>query len=139
MRFQKTTEYAIRVVVYLAENADERFSVNALHKTLNIPYKYLGRLMNQLAQKGLVSVAQGKYGGYLVSRNSLGSTYLYQIIDAVEGLEDYERCILGFPQCRDDHPCALHKLWVSVREEIKEMIYNTSLADLVRQNGKYNV
>jgi len=132
MRFQKTTEYAIRVMVYLAERAGERFSVNALHKALNIPYKYLGRLMNQLAQKGLVTVAQGKFGGYTVEKKSLASTYLYQIVDAVEGLEDYDRCILGFLKCSDEHPCALHHLWLGIRKQIKDMLYSTTLADLVQ-------
>ena len=134
MHFRKTTEYAIRVMVFLAENAGERFSVNALNKTLDIPYKYLGRLMNQLAQKGLVEVTQGKYGGYLVNADRLSEIYLYQIVDAVEGLQDYDRCILGFPQCSDENPCALHHLWMEHREAIKNMLYSNSLADLLKND-----
>ncbi len=134
MHFRKTTEYAIRVMVFLAENAGKRFSVNALNKTLDIPYKYLGRLMNQLAQKGLVEVTQGKYGGYLVNADRLSEIYLYQIVDAVEGLQDYDRCILGFPQCSDENPCALHHLWMEQREAIKNMLYSNSLADLLKNN-----
>lgn len=134
MHFRKTTEYAIRVMVFLAENAGERFSVNALNKKLNIPYKYLGRLMNQLAQKNLVQVAQGKYGGFRVVPSQLATIFLYQIVDAVEGLDDYNRCILGFPECSDEHPCALHHLWVEQREAIKKILYTTSLADLVNRN-----
>ena len=134
MHFRKTTEYAIRVMVFLAENAGKRFSVNALNKTLDIPYKYLGRLMNQLAQKGLVEVTQGKYGGYLVNADRLSEIYLYQIVDAVEGLQDYDRCILGFPQCSDENPCALHHLWMEQREAIKNMLYSNSLADLLKND-----
>ena len=132
MHFRKTTEYAIRVMVFLAENAGKRFSVSALNKTLDIPYKYLGRLMNQLAQKGLLEVTQGKYGGYLVNPDRLSEIYLYQIVDAVEGLQDYDRCILGFPQCSDENPCALHHLWMEQREAIKNMLYSNSLADLLK-------
>ncbi len=132
MHFRKTTEYAIRVMVFLAENAGKRFSVSALNKTLDIPYKYLGRLMNQLAQKGLLEVTQGKYGGYLVNADRLSEIYLYQIVDAVEGLQDYDRCILGFPQCSDENPCALHHLWMEQREAIKNMLYSNSLADLLK-------
>ena len=132
MHFRKTTEYAIRVMVFLAENAGKRFSVSALNKTLDIPYKYLGRLMNQLAKKGLLEVTQGKYGGYLVNPDRLSEIYLYQIVDAVEGLQDYDRCILGFPQCSDENPCALHHLWMEQREAIKNMLYSNSLADLLK-------
>ncbi len=129
MRFQKTTEYAIRVMVFLASYPEQRFSVNVLHKKLNIPYKYLGRLMHTLSQTGMVEVEQGKHGGYKVNSN-LDKIYLYQVIGAVEGLENYDRCILGFPECSDENPCPLHKAWLERREAIKEMIYNTTLADL---------
>jgi len=129
MRFQKTTEYAIRAMVYLAKHAGQRLSTRSLHESLQIPYKYLGRLMSRLAEAGLVSVEHGKQGGYQVSEDR-HSIYLYQIAEQVEGLEDYERCILGFPDCSDEHPCALHHRWVTHRENIKAMLFETTLADL---------
>lgn len=132
MRFQKTTEHAIRVMVFLAKHTEKRFSARAIHETLDIPYKYLGRLMSKLAEAGLVQVEQGSLGGYQITR-SLDTIYLYQIADLVEGLEDYKRCILGFQECSDDHPCSLHSQWVPNRESFKSMLYETSLADL--ENG----
>ena len=133
MRFQKTTEYAIRVMVFLADHVNERYSVNQLHLNLQIPYKYLGRLMNKLSLTGLVDVRQGKHGGYQVIRD-LAKIYLSDIVNAVEGLEDYSRCVLGFPECSGDNPCSLHALWLERQESIKNMIYNTTLADL-QKNG----
>ncbi|NOZ62881.1 MAG: Rrf2 family transcriptional regulator [Calditrichaeota bacterium] len=129
MRFSKTTEYAIRAMVFLANHNEERFSVNRLHKKLDIPYKYLGRLMRKLASAGFVNVLQGKNGGYQIADNYL-NIYLYKIVEIVEGLDDYNRCILGFPECSDGNPCSMHKFWKKHREEIKKMLYTTSLADL---------
>lgn len=137
MRFQKTTEYAIRVMVYLADNMEGRHSVNHLHQQLDISYKYLGRLMNKLAKSNLVDVAQGKQGGYRITKK-LDDIYLYHIIEAVEGLDDYSRCVLGFPECSDENPCSLHKSWLTRQESIKNMVYNTSLADIEDNiNKKY--
>lgn len=137
MRFQKTTEYAIRVMVFLADHDAQRYSVNALSKSLKIPYKYLGRLMNKLSSAGLVEVAQGKHGGYHISQ-SLQTIYLYNIVGVVEGLDNYDRCVLGFPECSDENPCSLHQIWLLRQETIKEMLYNTSLADLQKDRpGKY--
>lgn len=129
MRLSKTTEYAIRVMVYLANHMDQRYSVNELHKTLNIPYKYLGRLMNRLSAANLVEVLQGKQGGYRIIQN-LANIYLYQIVGVVEGLDDYQRCLLGFEDCSEVNPCSLHQFWGEERERIKDMLYNTTLADL---------
>ncbi len=129
MRFQKTTEYAIRVMVFLAANNEDVYSVNRLHKLLNIPYKYLGRLMNKLTQADFVTVAHGKKGGYRLN-TSRQPVYLYQIIGLVEGLENYDRCILGFESCCDDHPCPMHKIWLPFKADLRDMIYNTTLEDL---------
>jgi Rrf2 family protein len=129
MRFQKTTEYAIRVMVYLALHMDQRCSTNHLHRELDIPYKYLGRLMKKLSDSGMISVVQGKQGGYRIEKKC-SDMYLFQIVDVVEGLENYNRCILGFPQCSEEHPCSLHQRWLPHQEAIKKMLYHTTLQDL---------
>ena len=135
MKFQKTTEHAIRVMTYLASQKERRFSVNVLHRELNIPYKYLGRLMSKLSQAGLVKVEQGKYGGFQLARE-LHKIYLYEIVGVVEGLDDYDRCILGFAQCSNENPCPLHFKWVEIQSKLKELMYNTSLADLLEFTGE---
>ncbi len=135
MRFQKTTEYAIRVMVHLAENLDQHLSARTLADRLDIPYKYLGRLMSKLANAGLVDVEKGSAGGYRIIKE-LDSIYLYQIAEVVEGLEDYDRCILGFPECSDEHACSLHHHWVAPRENVKNMLYKTTLLDLQKTSHK---
>jgi Rrf2 family iron-sulfur cluster assembly transcriptional regulator len=134
MRFQKTTEYAIRVMFYLANHQEELYSANKLHQILHIPYKYLGQLMNKLTRAGLVEVVQGKYGGYRLHPNRQ-NIYLYEIIGVVEGLDNYERCVLGFENCSDENPCPLHQFWLKHREGIKDLIYNTQLRDLEKQHN----
>lgn len=129
MRFNKTTEYAIRVMVFLSHNRDQMFSVNRLHTLLHIPYKYLGKLMTKLANAGLVNVFKGNKGGYQLNTER-SPVYLEEIIDIVEGLENYDRCLLGFDTCSDKNPCSLHKFWVEHKEGINHLIQETSLEDL---------
>jgi len=76
MRFQKTTEYAIRVMVFLAAHEEEVFSASRLHEILNIPYKYLGRLMNHLTRAGFAGVRRGKQGGYRIILPGSRSIYI---------------------------------------------------------------
>jgi Rrf2 family transcriptional regulator, iron-sulfur cluster assembly transcription factor len=129
MRLSKTTEYAVRALTFMAQNLDSLVSVNALSKTLGIPYKYLARLMTQLSQAGLVDSAQGKKGGYRIAR-PLNEIYLYHVVDTVEGLANYHRCVLGFPECNDEDPCSMHHLWEPHLIGIRHMIYENTLADL---------
>jgi Rrf2 family protein len=129
LRFQKTSEYAIRVMVFLVNNRDELYSTNRLHKILKIPYKYLGRLMHTLTKAGFLEVVRGKQGGYKIN-DKRPPIYLYEIIGVIEGLDSYDRCVLGFEECSDENPCTLHKHWAKQRDSLKEMIYNINLKDL---------
>ncbi|MFA7330669.1 MAG: Rrf2 family transcriptional regulator [Candidatus Delongbacteria bacterium] len=135
MRLSKTTEYAIRVMSFLARRSDEAVSVAQLSETLAIPYKYLARLMTQLSQAGLLQSTQGKKGGYRIAR-PLEEIFIYQIVDVVEGLENYNRCVMGYPQCDDQNPCCMHHLWEPQLLGVRRMIYEHTLADL-QQGTKF--
>ncbi len=129
MRLSKTSEYAIRALIYMAASDCAPCSVRRLHDKLAIPEKYLAQLMRTLAEAGLVTATRGMRGGYRLAR-SLDETTLLDIVDVVDGQEDYERCILGFPTCGDDDPCPMHQEWGPRRDAIKEMLGRLTLADM---------
>ncbi len=119
----------------LVTEAGQVCSVNRLHHELDLPYKYLGRLMHRLAEARLVETLKGKQGGYRLTRLAK-QIYLYEIIGAVEGLENFQRCILGLPACSSENPCALHEHWMKMRENMQELIYNVTLGDLLSKGTK---
>lgn len=135
MRLSKTTEYAIRAMAFLARNGQEPVSVTHLAETLEIPYKYLARLMTQLSQAGLLESTQGKRGGFRIAR-PLEEIRLHQVVDVVEGLDNFHRCVLGHSQCDEHDPCCMHHLWEPQIVSARAMIYDSTLADL-RQDTKY--
>jgi len=85
--------------------------------------------MQQLEKAGFLEVKQGKTGGYRCS-GSADQVTISKIIEAVEGLEDYSRCLLGFESCSDVTPCPMHRLWAPYREAIYAMLNNTTLKQL---------
>jgi Rrf2 family protein len=132
MRLNKTTEYAIRVLLHLAQHGDTPCSTNTLHQQLDIPYKYLGRLMKNLTDAGFLNSTRGKAGGYRLARDK-AKISLHQVIEAVEGVDDFQHCILGLPECSDSDPCVMHERWGKERERIRKMFANVSLKDLARK------
>ena len=74
-------------------------------------------------------------GGYQINAQK-SQIYLYEIIGAIEGLDSYERCVLGFPECSDENPCTLHKIWSNQQPGLKDMVYNVCLNDL---GAEYNL
>jgi len=130
MRLFKSSEYAIRCLVYMAARSSELCSVKRLSDELKIPYKFLGRLMTQLGAAGIVAAERGKNGGYRIAK-PLDTVHVADIVDVVEGLESYDRCILGFDACDEANPCALHGFWTGHKEGIVNMMHDVSLAQMI--------
>lgn len=131
MKISKTSTYALRVLIYLANHDQQILPVRELHRVLHIPYKYLGRLMPRLAEAGMVNAWKGKKGGYRL-RNPPDSVYLYRIIEIVDGWDQYEQCILGFQECSEEHPCPIHLHWAPIKNRMMEMFKTLTLQDLCR-------
>lgn len=128
MHFSKTAQYAIRVMGYLAR-FEGVHSAALLHRELNLPYKYLTRLLTQLEKASLVVATRGRDGGFSLARSSDAIT-LGDILSAVEELPDATQCILGFQACDATNPCALHHAWLKPRALIDEMLLHTTLSKL---------
>ena len=130
MRFNKTTEYAIRILAYMATNKDKSpHSATVIHKDLELPYKYITKLMTAISKKGLVNTARGRVGGFSLAKDSV-DIKLIDIVSSVEHLSTEKKCVLGFPSCTDEDPCCLHEYWLTPNKAIRHMLETTTLQDL---------
>lgn len=129
MHFSKTTEYAIRVLSYLHCFPQKTHSATFLHQELQLPYKYLTKLLTELEKKELVNASKGRNGGFTLAKNAK-EIYLCDILEAIGESLDSQRCILGFEVCDALNPCALHAKWLGPKKSIENMLKNTSLDTL---------
>ena len=129
MFLSKTSEYALRILTYMALNNEIQFSAKKLYEELNIPKRYLMRLLTDLSKSGFMEATRGRMGGYVFAR-PLDAIYFSEIIDSVEGLQAFEGCVLGNTVCPVDKPCAMHQIWEKPKQAFLETIKKTTLADL---------
>jgi len=129
MFISKTSEYALKILTYMALNNETQFSAQNLYEELDIPKRYLMRLLTDLSKSGFIKATRGRSGGYVFAR-SLETIYFSEIIDSVEGILSFEGCVLGNPICPVDKPCALHQIWEKPKQAFLETIKTTTLADL---------
>lgn len=130
MHFSKTAEYAIRVLSYLHRYPETSHSVNVLHQELDLPYKYLTKLMTELVKKGLVNASRGREGGVSLAKDA-DSIRLCDILEAIGEPLEHERCILGFDKCDAANPCAMHDQWIKPKEMIETILTSTTLSSLL--------
>jgi Rrf2 family nitric oxide-sensitive transcriptional repressor len=83
MQLNLTTDYAIRAMVYLAEEGHMVTGVEIANK-MQIPSTYLVTIMKSLREAGFVSVKRGKVGGYALAKPA-DQISLWDIMVVMEG------------------------------------------------------
>lgn len=129
MILTKTTEYSVRVLTYMASQDKGLYSAKYLHEQLNIPYKYLTKLMTALSKSGFLASVKGRDGGFSIIKDIKKIT-LAKIVETVEGMESFNACVLGFHECSSENPCAMHYVWEENKESLLKTLKTTTLHDL---------
>jgi len=126
--FSKTCEYAIRAVFYIAQKsaAGKRVGIKEIASGIDSPELYLGKILQDLSRKGLISSFKGPNGGFFLEEQALKRS-VSDIVEAVDGDRLFYGCALGLKQCSGDNPCPLHHQFESIRTEIHALLKNTTI------------
>lgn len=136
MQLHNTAQYAIRILSYIAKYGNSRlYSAKELSENLNIPYKFLTKIMTNLVKSDFIDSIQGREGGYKLSRPAKDIS-IHNILENFKELEDDTKCVLGIGECDAKNKCALHDQWVEPRELIRKMYKDTTLDKLEGQEFK---
>ncbi len=131
MIYSRSTEYAIRAFVNLAQVPDGKYAmVKQIAEQEGIPAHFLAKILQQLARKGLLRSSKGPTGGFSL-RTPAKEVSLIQLVEALDGLTDYQKCVSGLSECTDDQPCGMHDSWKTLRSRIMDYLEKTTIADLV--------
>lgn len=128
--FSKTCEYAIRAVFYIAHKSasGKRTGIKEIATGIDSPELYLGKILQDLSRKGIISSAKGPNGGFYVDEVSLGKP-LSNIVEAVDGNGLFYGCALGLKQCSEINPCPLHNQFKSIRDQIHHLLHHTTIGE----------
>ncbi|WP_373031416.1 Rrf2 family transcriptional regulator [Sulfurovum sp.] len=136
MQLQNTSQYAIRILIYLAnQNKDCLSTSPELSKTLDIPYKFLTKIMGNLVKAGFVKSIKGREGGYALESSAL-ELPISSVLDTFNDSLHDEQCILGAGYCDNINKCALHDQWMAPKHLIQIMFKETTLEDLLGKGNK---
>ena len=130
MRVSAKADYAIRAAAELAA-ADAAVPLKAerIADAQGIPIKFLETILLELKHAGIVRSQRGPDGGYALAQPA-GQINLADIIRAVDG---------PLANVRGDRPenttytgaaKPLTDVWIAVRAALREILENTTLADL---------
>src|SRR5665647_1764926 len=105
----KTTEYAIRalVYIYIQNIKGERPGFKKIAKMIDSPEQFTGKVLQNLTRANIVSSIKGPGGGFFFIEPANPIT-LFKVIEAIEGKEYFLKCGFGLKRCDTNNPCPLH-------------------------------
>jgi Rrf2 family protein len=130
MIFSNASEYAIRGVSELAgRDSDSTVLLDDLVAGTGLPRDFVAKLFQKLVRAGILSSAKGRGGGFRLARAAHEITLL-DIVEAVDGPQKLDACVVGLEKCNDSMPCAQHDLYKPIRQRLKDYLTTTTVADM---------
>jgi Rrf2 family protein len=133
MLLSKACEYGIRAVLYLTSGPNDTYvPIRSVSDALGIPYHFLAKVVQTLAQADVITSSRGPHGGIALARPASQIT-LKEIVLAIDGASIFTECVLGLPGCGERKPCPLHEQWATARDRIHRMFDHVSLAEMAER------
>lgn len=136
MQLSNTSQYAIRVLTYIANLNDNKLcSAKELSQMLDIPYKFLTKIMTQLVKAEFIISVQGREGGYKLAKPASNISVMDILSEFNEQINN-QQCLLGIGMCDGKNRCSLHDQWAEPKKLIKKMFENSTLESIKGENFK---
>lgn len=128
--FSKKCELGLQAVLFLStQDNSKKFSAHSISEKMNVPREFVSKVLQLLVNNGIVGSQRGKEGGFFLKKDP-SKIRLIDIVIAIDGLEIFHKCVLGFKGCSLEEPCPVHDKWGKLREETYKMLSEETLAEL---------
>ena len=133
MVITRATEYAIRTIIYLAQQPKNEIVLKKdICRTQNVTPAFLTKILQPLIKAGIVSSQRGVGGGFLLARDA-EDINLLDILQAEEGELKLNHCLVDEDVCQRDKHCSAHEVWHEAQSEMIKVLKKHSVAELVQR------
>lgn len=132
MQLTSHTDYALRVLIYLAKNPENRVTVGELAAYFKISRNHLVKVVHKLGVKGFVSAVRGKGGGLYLAR-SADQINIGAVVREMEGHFHMVDCFNSKKAglCRLQPHCGLTAVLGKALEQFLQVLDATTLNDVL--------
>ncbi len=126
-----SSKYALKAVLYLAIHANEsnKIMVKDIAEPINVPLAYIAKLLQELSRQHLISSKSGKDGGFYLNKENMNQPVI-KIIEAIDGENKLNSCLLSLEHCNEANPCPLHHIANPYRTELINKLSTKSIKEL---------
>jgi len=135
LKINRQTDYAVRVLLYLAQQSEgARRSSAEIQQEMLIPQALMSRIVAQLAREGLLNTFPGRDGGLSLPRPASTIT-LRDVVEAFEGPILLSEClqVKGEDDCPFQSNCPVRSKWGRVQVAMMREMASITFEDLAQE------
>jgi len=128
----QTCKYAIRAIIYIAKNSkDAKVGIKKISEELNIPAPFLGKILQTLTKRKILSSTKGPNGGFFLNKEAKEISIL-DIMEVIDGLDYFNTCLIGLKSCSDGKAfCPTHSKYHPIRQQIYKLFKTETIQNLL--------
>ncbi len=133
MVITRATEYAVRTVIFLAQQPKNDIVLKKdICRTQEVTPAFLTKILQPLIKAGIVNSQRGVGGGFLLAKDPYEITML-DILQAEEGPLKLNHCLVDTSACHRDAYCSAHEAWYEAQTQMAEVLKRHNIGDLVQR------
>lgn len=129
----EASEYALRAVVWLAQQPREPRKVRDIAVEISAAPGYLVKILQGLAKAGILSAQRGSRGGFTLVREP-SSLSVWEIVNAVDPIERIQQCPLRLKTHRKAL-CPMHQRVESAMAKVEAVFRESMIQELLDPPG----
>ncbi len=135
VRVTRAGEYAIRGMIRLAKDGGEGLVLIAdIAKAEGVSKTFLAKQFQRLVRAGLLESSRGAAGGVALARPP-GEITLRDVVEAVEGPVELNRCLSVADRCKNAETCPLADVWREAQTRMLDVLATMTLAKAAGPKG----
>ncbi|HUZ58518.1 MAG TPA: Rrf2 family transcriptional regulator [Hanamia sp.] len=138
--FSKTTEYALRATIYIAQKSTikNKLGIVEISEAIDSPQSFTAKILQMLTKDNkVISSAKGPNGGFYITGQSK-KLPARAILEAVNDDEVLQRCVLGLRHCSEKTPCPMHEDFRQIRTRLTKLFEKQTIGNLAQKMNKHN-
>jgi Rrf2 family protein len=133
--FSKSTEYALRAIIYLAQKSsiENKIGMAELAEAISSPKSFTAKILQTLTRNNrLVSSVTGPTGGFYLTERAKKKSLLH-VLTLLEDEGIITGCILGLKECSETNPCPLHSEYKKIKPQLLAMLNQKTILELASE------
>lgn len=137
MQLNKTTGYAVKVIMFLSRQIGVVTS-EEISEATQISKNYIMRILRKLSNAGLLEMIRGAKGGFKIAKPT-NKISLYDVIMIMESTIQINTCLEDEEECGLYHigACPIRAFYLSLQEELEDKLKSTTIEKLNELGGAF--